>query len=62
MEEKSIKLEVLEDVLKTLDCPLLPDFGDVGQKQVEKLVQEETLLSLNEVSAVNMPNMHLVCA
>ena len=34
MEEKSLKLRVLEDVLKTLDCPVLPDFGDIGQKQV----------------------------
>lgn len=49
MEEGMLKLTVLQDVLKTLDCPLLPDFGDVGQKQVEKLVQEETLLSLNEL-------------
>eukprot|EP00057_Strongylocentrotus_purpuratus_P029333 XP_011683807.1 PREDICTED: ectopic P granules protein 5 homolog [Strongylocentrotus purpuratus] len=49
MEEKSLKLRVLEDVLKTLDCPVLPDFGDIGQKQVEKLVQEETLISLNEL-------------
>lgn len=57
MEEKSLKLRVLEDVLKTLDCPVLPDFGDIGQKQVEKLVQEETLISLNEVSHVYMTEM-----
>ncbi|XP_071496292.1 ectopic P granules protein 5 homolog [Diadema antillarum] len=49
MEEKKLRLVVLQDVLKALCCPLLPDFGDIGQKQVEKLVQEETYLSLNEL-------------
>ncbi|XP_041457856.1 ectopic P granules protein 5 homolog isoform X2 [Lytechinus variegatus] len=49
MEEKNLKLKILEDVLKTLNCHILPQFGDIGPKQIEKLVQEETLLSVGEL-------------
>nr|XP_054752427.1 ectopic P granules protein 5 homolog [Lytechinus pictus] len=49
MEEKNLKLKILEDILKTLNCHILPQFGDIGPKQIEKLVQEETLLSVGEL-------------
>ena len=59
MEEKTLKLGILQDVLNTLDCPQLPDFGGIGQKQVEKLVQEETILSRKDVSIYFSPLMIL---